>query len=488
MLAMSALMLAGRFTLDVPTLPEVFSDTVLFLIPAPIFSAVLDTLSFAGKPLLLFGLFVSQLGVGALVGWYVGVTTPLGLRAVAKRSLLVCAVLWLATVTLLMPVLGVGFLGILTSAGPGATSIVYLVSYATYGLAVAWLYTAQIEAGKPIATFGAGGRRRALGRLSRGVAGLLGIGMSLGALEALATASGATRRPARLPSPITPVRGFYVVSKDLLGVKVDLATWRLVVAGHGAGAKTFDLEDLQAMPRTKIVSTLTCISNEIGGDLLGTARWTGVRLRDLLNLVGVGPRAYAVVVSAWDNYADSIPIARALDPNTLLAYAMDDAPLQDIHGFPLRLVVPGLYGIKNVKWIQRIEVIDHGFVGYWQARGWTDDATVQTQSQIDVPFDHSVFPIGPIQVGGIAFAGRRGISRVELSVDGEKSWISTTLHSPMSPLTWTTWTTVWRPSSPGWYRLTVRATDGLGDVQRADVTPPIPDGATGYHAIQLRVG
>jgi len=308
------------------------------------------------------------------------------------------------------------------------------------------------------------------------------------AFEWVASNGEAARPAAKLPSPITPVGGFYVVNKDLIGVKIDVNDWMLAVIGSSGESKSYDLDSLKAMPSVDLITTLTCISNEVGGDLIGTARWTGVRLRDLLGADGVGPRAYSAVVSAWDNYADSIPIARALDPNTILAYSIDGAPLPDIHGYPLRLIVPGLYGIKNVKWIKQIEVIDHGFVGYWQARGWTDDATVQTQSQIDVPFDRSVFPRGPIFVGGIAFAGTRGISKVELSPDGGASWLPTTLQPPASRLTWVTWTILWTPATPGLHRLTVRATDGLGQLQRSDVTPPIPDGATGYHFVEVRVG
>ncbi|HVC35480.1 MAG TPA: molybdopterin-dependent oxidoreductase [Chloroflexota bacterium] len=483
MVGAAAYMLAARFALGVSTLPEMFADPVLYVIPAPIFSAVLDTIRFAGKPFLLLVLFLGQLAVGGLVGRYLS-----GVGPVLRHSLWTCAIIWVVTVAFLMPALGVGFLGALTVAGSLATGVVYLIAYALYATAFAWLYrwlTRPVEPATPAVDRG---RRRTLQRIGLGIAGLAGLGIAWEALGAVTAAADATRPPAKLPSSITPVAGFYVVTKDLIGVKVDAPTWTLTVVGNNGATRTFSLPDIQAMPRTELTSTLTCISNDVGGNLIGTARWTGVRLRDLLATVGVGPRAYSVAFSAWDNYADSIPIARALDPSSLLADEIDGAPLPDLHGFPLRLIVPGLYGIKNVKWIKQIEVLDHGFEGYWQARGWTDDATVQTQSQIDVPFDRAVFPSGPVSVGGIAFAGNRGISQVELSPDGGKTWLATNLRQPLSPLAWTTWTLDWHPSTPGWHRLVVRATDGLGQPQRADVTPPIPDGATGYHSIDVRVG
>lgn len=506
MLAMSAVMLVGRLSLGVSTLPEIFSDPVLYLIPAPLFAAALDLLRFAGKPFLLLVLFLGQLAVGALVGRYVGVSTKVGpfpppgegrsdreasvsiLRPVLSRSLWTSTIIWVVTVTFLMPLLGVGFLGALTVAGTLATGLVYLVSFLTYGVCLAWVFSQLILTGKQGAPTVDKRRRAVLRRIGIGIAGLLGSSALVVSLDVVGKSGETTRLPAKLPSPITPVGGFYVVNKDLIGVKVDAQTWNLTVVGNGTGSKTFDLEDLKAMSPIELTTTLTCISNEIGGNLIGTARWTGVPLRDLLRAVGVGPGAYSVVASAWDTYADSIPIAKALDPNTLLVYAIDGKPLSDLHGFPLRMIVPGLYGIKNVKWIKRIEVLDHGFEGYWQARGWTDDATVQTQSQIDVPIDHAVFPSGPVSVGGIAFAGDRGIARVELSPDGGATWLPAMLQPPLSPLTWVTWTTLWTPAAPGWHRLTVRATDGSGQLQRLDVTPPIPDGATGYHSIDVRVG
>ncbi|MBX5446376.1 molybdopterin-dependent oxidoreductase, partial [Sphaerobacter sp.] len=159
------------------------------------------------------------------------------------------------------------------------------------------------------------------------------------------------------------------------------------------------------------------------------------------------------------------------------------------HGYPLRLIVPGIFGMKNVKWITRIEAVDRDFQGYWQERGWSDIATVQTMSRIDVPASNRTLVAGqPTLIAGIAFAGDRGISKVEVSTDDGETWAPATLDEPLSPLTWVLWRYEWTPIRPGRYHLVVRAYDGQGQVQDAKERPPLPDGATGYHTVSVRVG
>ncbi len=479
-----------RLSLAVPTPAELLSDTIIWLIPTPLFSATLDALQAAAKFLLLAGLVAGQFAVGALVGAgfaaSFGPALPrLGFRDLLRPALLLSGAVWLLTVVIAMPLLGAGLLGADTPAGATLTTVGYLLSDASYGVGLAGLLAWQARGHRPDGAARTLRRRDVLRALGWGT---LGVALAAGGMRFLsATQAAQSASPARLPEPITPTDRFYVVSKNLLGVKVDPGRWRLDVVGFGSRVGPLRLADLTALPAVELTSTLTCISNQVGGNLIGTARWTGVRLRDVIGEPAPGERAQAVVFTGWDDYADSIPLAKALDPNTILVYRMNGEPLRDEHGFPLRLIVPGLYGIKNVKWIRRIEVVGHGFVGYWQSRGWSDQAIVQTQAQIDLPRDHSVLSLGPVEVGGIAFAGDRGISRVELSPDGGTTWLPTTLQPPLSPFTWTAWTTTWRPATAGSYRLVVRATDGRGQLQAAAETPPIPDGATGYHRISVRV-
>ena len=482
----------ARLTLGVPTLPDLFADPLLYVMPPTLFSAALDTLRLAAKPILLACVLLGQLAVGALIGWfYAGSLAPkpprLTFSSAIRPALLLAALGWLFTVLLIFPAVGAGSLGVLLSVGVAPTLASYLLAALVFGLTLAWLYArlGRLELTEPNA--GPLDRRSLLRLLGVAITTVIGANIVLEVSEVVRGTS-ALRAPARLPSPITPIEGFYVVAKDLFPVSVDPAHWGLNVVGDNGRSLHLDLDQLRARPAVELVTTLTCISNPIGGDLLGTARWTGVRLADLLHEVGVGSGARDVVLSAADNYADSIPLELALADDTLLVYLMDGQTLPAVHGFPLRAIVPGRYGIKNVKWLTRVEVIDHGFVGYWPSRGWTDQGIIQTESQIDVPADRSTLPFGAVEVGGIAFAGVRGIQKVELSVDGGQSWLPTTLAPPTSPLTWTTWRIRWRPTGPGWYTLQVRATDGTGQVQPAVVTPPIPNGATGYHQIQVRIG
>jgi hypothetical protein len=240
------------------------------------------------------------------------------------------------------------------------------------------------------------------------------------------------------------------------------------------------------MPSQQQMATLTCISNEVGGDLISNAEWTGIRLAELLAKAIVQSTASEVVLYAKDGYTESFPLSKALAPTTMLVYLMNGVSLPKRHGFPARLIVPGKYGIKNVKWLTKIELTAGDYKGYWQQRGWTEDATIKTISRFDVPESRSIVPLGPIELGGVAFAGDRGISQVEISVDNA-DWQAVDELTAVSPLSWSLWRSTWNPPSSGTFSLRVRATDGAGAVQSADKAKPIPTGASGYHKISIGV-
>ena len=277
---------------------------------------------------------------------------------------------------------------------------------------------------------------------------------------------------------VTPVTDFYQVSKNIVDPNVDASQWRLEINGQVDQPVQLDFAALRAMPAVEQYATLECISNTVGGNLIGNAKWKGVRLRDLLQRTGLRTSAKKVVLHAADDYADSIPMERALQEGTLLVYEMNGEPLTHTHGFPARLIVPGIYGMKNVKWINRIEVVDYDFQGYWQRRGWDDRAEYKTMSRIDIPPD--AMPFGETNIAGIAFAGDRGIQRVEVSTDGGQQWGPAEFKPALSPYTWVLWNRKWMPDRPGRYEIAVRATDGQGVTQTAEEADPIPDGASGY--------
>ncbi|MFY9572113.1 MAG: molybdopterin-dependent oxidoreductase, partial [Blastocatellia bacterium] len=190
------------------------------------------------------------------------------------------------------------------------------------------------------------------------------------------------------------------------------------------------------------------------------------------------PGVVDIVLHASDDYTDSIPLERAMADGTLLVYEMNGEPLTPDHGFPLRLLVPGIYGMKNVKGITRIEAVDYDLKGYWQRRGWDDRAEYKTMSRIDAP-DSTVR--GETTIAGIAFAGDRGIGKVEVSTDGGVSWEQAEIKPALSPISWVLWRKPWNPARAGKHKLVVRATDGRGQTQTSQYATPAPSGSSGYH-------
>jgi DMSO/TMAO reductase YedYZ molybdopterin-dependent catalytic subunit len=290
---------------------------------------------------------------------------------------------------------------------------------------------------------------------------------------------------ARVPglSPeVTPNDHFYVVNEELIYPDIDPDTWSLHVQGLVNRPFSLSYRELTSMPAVEQYMTLECISNKVGGRLISNAKWTGVPLAHLLRRAGVRPGALEVVSSSVDGYADSIPVADAMRPATLVAFGMNGMVLPREHGFPARLLVPGYYGMKQPKWLGQIEVVNRPFDGYWEQRGWIKDAVVKTMSRIDTPRSGQSTP-GQVVVAGVAFAGNRGISRVQVSPNGGRSWGDAQLESALSPYTWRRWRFSFRPSGRGEVRILVRAIDGTGAVQTSAVTPPEYSGSTGYDEV-----
>ncbi|MGE5124395.1 MAG: molybdopterin-dependent oxidoreductase, partial [Acidobacteriaceae bacterium] len=250
---------------------------------------------------------------------------------------------------------------------------------------------------------------------------------------------------------------------------------------------SLSIEEIRSRQTVSQVITQSCISNEIGGDLISTALFTGVRLKDLLAEAGLQRGAQEISIEAVDGYYESVPMEEAMDERTLLVYAMNGVPLPVEHGFPLRIYIPNHYGMKQPKWITRLEVIDHKGKGYWVDRGWNERAFVKTTSVVDsVSSDGIDLQKDPVPVGGIAFAGERGISKVEVQVDGGP-WEEAELRVPaLSPLTWVLWRYDWR-AEVGQHTFRVRAYDGSGALQEIEPHAPHPDGATGIHSKSVRI-
>jgi DMSO/TMAO reductase YedYZ molybdopterin-dependent catalytic subunit len=330
-------------------------------------------------------------------------------------------------------------------------------------------------------------RRQALSILGAGAA-------AVGAYRYFGNAGMAARDVAWPPGPspaYTANDRFYTVSKNrFLDPDVDAGRWSLEIGGLVGRPLSLTLPDLQALPAVDAPVTLACISNGVPARAIGNARWTGVRLADVLGRAGGVVRgAVDLVWICADNYTDSIPVAKALDPATLLVWGMNGAPLPRAHGAPVRAIVPGIYGMKNAKWIEAIEIVAGDHQGYWQRQGWSDTAPYTTLSRLDVPRAGDRLAAGRAMIlAGIAFAGDRGVTGVEVGVGspagGPLLWMDADLQPELGPAAWRLWTCPFTPT-PGRHRLVVRAIDGTGAMQPQERRGNFPNGAHGWHSVDV---
>jgi DMSO/TMAO reductase YedYZ molybdopterin-dependent catalytic subunit len=288
-------------------------------------------------------------------------------------------------------------------------------------------------------------------------------------------------------NPITPPADFYVVSKNVIDPHVDAGRWRLQIGGLTRKSMEWDYDQVRQLPAEERDITLECISNSVGGRLMSTARWRGTRLQTVLDAAGGAlPEATYVVFTGVDSYTTSLPLKDLLEARAMLVWDMNGAPLPERHGFPLRLIAPGRYGEQSPKWLTNIELTDHEVKGFYQSQGWSA-RQLETTSRIDYPNGTVSQNNNPIAVGGIAFAGIREISKVEVSDDDGQTWQEAELLPPQSDQSWVFWKLMWKPTHTGMYTLTVRATDGTGTLQVASQRGTVPDGATGWHHVKVTV-
>ena len=291
---------------------------------------------------------------------------------------------------------------------------------------------------------------------------------------------------------IVPNDRFYRIDTALITPTVDASTWNLRVHGMVDHEITLSYAELGQLPLFEQYVTIACVSNEVGGNLVGNAKWTGVRLRDVLAMAGVQAGATQLVGRAVDGWTAGMPTAWVMDParEPMIALKMNDAPLPKNHGYPARLIVPGLYGyVSATKWLTELQLTTLEAVdGYWVPLGWSKLGPILTQARIDVPRDGQRVAAGRVAIAGVAWAPDRGVSRVEIAVDGQ--WHDAQLSMPISKATWVQWLYAWDAAAagPGDHTIEVRTTDGTGQVQTADRTPPAPDGARGHETIRVTVG
>jgi DMSO/TMAO reductase YedYZ molybdopterin-dependent catalytic subunit len=288
---------------------------------------------------------------------------------------------------------------------------------------------------------------------------------------------------------IVPNRSFYRIDTSLLTPRLDASTWSVSVDGMVDHPFSLTYDELLAMEMHEEYVTIACVSNEVGGELVGNTLWKGVRLRELLDRAGVQAGATQIVGHSYDGWTAGFPTAWLDDPSreALVAVAMNGEPLPPEHGYPARLIVPGLYGyVSATKWLTKIGLTTlEAFDGYWVPLGWAKEAPILTQSRIDVPRGGEQVQAGPVPVAGVAWAPDRGIRGVEVQID-DGPWAPAEISVPLSDATWVQWLYRWSATA-GNHTISVRATDGTGTVQTDRITRPAPDGARGHHTIGVSV-
>jgi len=527
------LMLLLSLTFNGLSLPEVFGSALTQLMPPSLFNTLHTLIGGDAKHYFFYCIIVGQCLVFALSGGLC--TLVVGMLKAEKigqemlhwtAGVVLTLVLLLVTGLVLLPITGVGLFGADLVIGAVNSSVSLAVIGIVFGGAFVLLQNQLIErrvrllhAPVEVQTKGVARREviiRGVQLVGLGALGVLAWRFITGAGNLASSGAGGTstttapgilkgyqKKISPVPTPnygdvqqvplfskeITTNEQYYIVSKNLFSdPSVNGDTWHLSVTGEIEHPFSLNYKDLLTLSTKKQYESMMCISNEVGGQYMSSALWEGIPLADLLARGGaIKPGATKVVLYAVDDYSDSIHLAKALEPTTLLALRMNGITLPQGHGFPLRLLVPGIYGMKHVKWINRIEVVNTDFQGYWQQRGWSDPAPLRMTSRIDVPLTGATVQANkPTFIAGVAFSGDKGISEVDISLDNGQTWNKATLKRPLSALTWVLWELPWQPNA-GTYTVVVRAIDLQGNVQDPSIAPPLPDGSSGYHSIQATV-
>ncbi|MGA7051928.1 MAG: molybdopterin-dependent oxidoreductase [Mycobacterium sp.] len=470
-------------------------SVVVDLTPGPIKEWAIQTLGALDKPFVAVVLLVVIGAIAAIAG-----------SLETRRRLLGSAVIAVAGV--------LGCIAVLSRQGATALDMVPTVAGAACGVTALRLLTRRLwpgpgdpddpaDRGEPDA-----GRRRLV------MLGLLGFGVLSGVAGAVITrlvhsvaadrTSFALPRPRTsappipadvqpkdvvLPNFVTASADFYRVDTALSVPQLSHGDWRLRIHGMVDREATYSFADLAHFDVIETVTTLTCVSNPVGGKLISTGVWTGYRVADLLAAAGVRADADMVLSTSIDGFTAGTPVEALTDGrDALLAVGLNGQPLPIEHGYPARLVVPGLYGyVSATKWVVEMELTRFDRAqAYWTRQGWAPRAPIKTESRIDVPKDEQNVPMGPTVFGGVAWAQNRGVRAVEVRIDGG-TWQPAELGANYSNQTWRLWSFPWQAKSPGKHTITVRATDNTGAAQTADQVGTVPDGATGWHMVNFFV-
>ncbi|MEI7555131.1 molybdopterin-dependent oxidoreductase [Candidatus Chlorohelix sp.] len=489
------------------TLANILSDKLAALFPAQIQEFFIQSIGSLGKTLLFYGVLLGQIGAGGLLAiflfWFV--PSVENRQILWRNSFILSVSVWVITALIGLPLMGVGFAGADLGQDQTITLISSFLLFQLYGLALGYFILKLVPEPSEVAPVlserdesevvigNVPSRRRFVLGLTAFFVVALAAGIGVGAFKVKNPGYwfnlGDGYEGDKRKGEITPVDTFYGVSKNVIDPNVSDADWKLEINGMVDKPITFDYASIKNLSAVTRAHTLTCISNSVGGQLIGNGEWKGASLKDILAQAGVKPGVKNLVFTCADGYTDSITLAKAQDPNTLLVWEMNGAPLPQAHGFPVRALIPDIYGMKNAKWIRSITLIDTEYEGYWQRQGWDNLAVIKTESAITFPQSNDDLRSGePVTVRGFAFAGERGIKKVEISNDGGNTWQEARLKEAINQNSWQLWQFAWTPVGAGKpVTLTVRATDGTGTPQLKDNAAPFPSGSSGYHSVNVHI-
>jgi DMSO/TMAO reductase YedYZ molybdopterin-dependent catalytic subunit len=468
---------------------------VIDLTPGPLKEWAIQTLGSLDKLFLSVVVLVVIATIAAIAGTLETRRRPLGSAVIAAAGVLGC-------------------FAVLSRSGATALDAVPTVAGAACGVATLRLLTRRFRSRTVDATADADLNDPDAGRRRFVMLGLLGFGVVSGVVGAVVTrlvhSVAADRSSLTLPRPrvtappipadvqpkgvalpsfVTASADFYRVDTALSVPQLSRSDWRLRIHGMVDHETTYSFTDLAGFDVVETVMTLTCVSNPVGGPLISTGIWTGYRVADLLARAGVHADADMLLSTSIDGFTAGTPVQALTDGrDALLAVGLNGQPLPIEHGYPARLVVPGLYGyVSATKWVTDMELTRFDRArAYWTRQGWAPRAPIKTESRIDVPKGGQTLPIGPVVFGGVAWAQNRGVRAVEVRID-DGAWQPAEPGASYSNDTWRLWSFPWQAKSPGKHAITVRATDNTGAVQTADQVGAVPDGATGWHTVHFTV-
>ncbi|HVR32370.1 MAG TPA: molybdopterin-dependent oxidoreductase [Acidimicrobiia bacterium] len=474
-------------------LPSLISGVATFVIdnvPPPVKDFAIELFGTADKVALAVGIVVTTLGLGYVAGLLFRRSSTVVPAVFAGFGLLGA----LAAARTPQADLYPAFLNGALAAAAGIFTFALVVSPVSRAARQGTDLDRRVFLGRAgavvaLAVIGAGAGRALFERTRRLIAGRDEVVLPIAGDIAPPVPAGAMLDVPGISQIITPNAEFYRIdTAPISPPTVDLATWTMSITGMVDRPITLDFTDLSDMAMVERVITIACVSNQVGGDLIGTAKWLGTPLGDLLRRAGVRPEATQVVGRSVDGFTVGFPTAAVFDGwDALLAIGMNDEPLPFEHGFPARLIVAGLYGyVSATKWLSEIELTTwDAFDAYWVPRGWSKEGPIKTQSRIDTPRRSARLAPGPVGIGGVAWAQTRGIERVEVRIDGGE-WRDAELGEAIGDDVWRQWSVVW-DATPGTHQAQCRATDGHGETQTEQITSVAPNGATGFHTVTYLV-